>query len=59
MLKLELTVPVGKDVEGGVDARFTEIVWESSLNRYRDQTEEGAKELAREVCRWCMDVELP
>lgn len=56
MIELELQIP--SDGEVG-DARFVEIVWESSQERYRGQTEEGAKGLAKEVCRWCMDVILP
>lgn len=54
MAELKLQVP---DDEG--DAHFVEIVWESSQERYRNQTEEGAKAMAREVCRWCLNVTLP
>ena len=53
MVELKLQVP---DDEG--DAHIVEIVWESSQERYRDQTEEGAKAMAREVCRWCLNVVL-
>lgn len=47
--------------EGGFceEARFTEIVWEASNERYRDQTEEGAKEMVRGVCEWCLGVTFP
>ena len=55
---VELKLQMPSEGEDG-DARFVEIVWESSEERYRGQTEEGAKGLAKEVCRWCLDVTLP
>ena len=45
--------------EEGREGKFTEIVWEASGERYRDQTEEGAKEMARGVCEWCLGVKFP
>ena len=60
MLELKLQLPTEDDgpfVDG--DAWFTEIIWESSQERYRNQTEAGAKELAKQVCEWCIDVSLP
>lgn len=56
MIELKLQMPSDG---GDGDAHFVEIVWESSQERYRGQTKEGAKGLAKEVCRWCMDVTLP
>ena len=43
----------------GRQARFTEITWESSNERYKNQTEAGAKEMVRGVCDWCLGVTLP
>jgi hypothetical protein len=37
------------------DAHFTSITWESSGGL----TEAEAKDMAKEVCNWCMDVKLP
>ena len=37
---------------------ITELVWESSPERYRNQTEKGAKDLLREVCKWVLRVKL-
>ncbi len=59
---LELKLIIGTDESGEIgkgDAHFTEIVWESDEDRYRGQTEEGAKSMALEICRWCLGVELP
>ena len=60
ILELKFQLPTEDDgpfVDG--DAWITEIIWESSQERYRNQTEAGAKELAKQVCKWCMDVCLP
>ena len=54
MMELKLQVP---EDEG--DAHIVEIIWESSQERYRDQNEEGAKAVAMEVCRWCLNVVWP
>lgn len=64
MVEVKIKVPCRDgDGEGEgadeVDARIVEITYESSPERCRGQTEEGAKTMAREVCRWVMEVKLP
>ncbi|PVH97621.1 hypothetical protein DM02DRAFT_616412 [Periconia macrospinosa] len=59
---VEAKLIIGSDgAEGALekDTRFTEITWESDPKRYNGQTEEKAKEMAKEVCRWVLGVELP
>ena len=46
----------GEFAEG--DSKITEITWESDPERHRNQTEEGAKAMVREVCNWVLDVKL-
>ncbi|OCL08812.1 hypothetical protein AOQ84DRAFT_33569 [Glonium stellatum] len=58
---IELKIKVSLDENGkltGADSRITAITWESSEEKCGDQTEEGAKVMAREVCNWVMDVNL-
>ena len=47
---------LGGTSDGKAGARFTEIIWESSPERYRSQTEDGAKTMVKEVLKWCMGV---
>ncbi|KAF4626584.1 hypothetical protein G7Y89_g11578 [Cudoniella acicularis] len=59
LVELKIKVPVDEDGKfAEEDSKITEITWESSQERYTDQTEEGAKEMAREVCNWVLDVKL-
>ena len=59
MVELKIKVPLDDDGEfEEEDSKVTEITWESSKERHRDQTEEGAKSMAREVCNWVLDVKL-
>ena len=51
MVELKLQVP---EDEG--DAHIVRIAWESSQERYRYQTEKGAKAMVREVCRRCLNI---
>ena len=60
MAKLHINVPMGKD--GGMveaDAVITKLTWESSDDRYKSQSEEGAKSMARGICSFILDVEIP
>ncbi|CAI6338196.1 unnamed protein product [Periconia digitata] len=60
-LNLELKLVINLDENGEFaedNHRFTEIIWESDHERARQQ-EEQAKETAKKVCEWCMDVRLP
>ena len=59
---IEARFLVKKDDDGNVmeeDAYFTEIMWESSNAKVQGLTEDTAKERAKEVFKWCMDVRLP
>jgi hypothetical protein len=60
MVEAKLVVDLNEDGEiTGKDAEFVQIIWESDEERFRQQTEEGAKSMAKQVCKWCMDVDLP
>jgi hypothetical protein len=59
MAELKIHVPL--DENGKVteeNSKITEITWESDPERHRNQTEEGAKTMAREVCNWVLDAKL-
>jgi len=59
MAELKIKVPVDEDGEfAEEDSKITEITWESNPERRKNQTEEGAKAMAREVCNWVLDVKL-
>ena len=59
MAELKIRVPLDDDGEfAGEGPKITEITWESDPERHRNQTEEGAKAMAREVCNWVLDVKL-
>jgi hypothetical protein len=59
---VEVTLMLEMDEDGEIaekDARITGIAWTDDRQVYSDEmTEEEAKEIAREVCAWCMDVIL-
>jgi hypothetical protein len=60
MAEVKLVIELDEDGEfAEKDPYFTEITWESDAERIKGQTEEQAKTMAKEVCNWCMDVELP
>jgi hypothetical protein len=59
MAELKIKVPLDDDGEFiEEDSKITEITWESSEERHKSQTEEGAKAMARQVCNWVLDVKL-
>jgi hypothetical protein len=41
------------------DVHFTDITWESSGSITNEMNEERAKQTAKQVCNWCMDIKLP
>ena len=53
------TREVDRDGTKGESAQITGIVWKSSDEGTRLETEAGVKEMVREVCRWVLNVELP
>jgi hypothetical protein len=59
MAELKIKVPLDEDGEFmEEDSKITGIMWESNQERRTNQTEEGAKAMAREVCNWVLDVNL-
>lgn len=44
---------------GNGNAKFTQIIWEVANERSVGQTEEEAKAMVREACRWSMGTFLP
>ncbi|KAE9374111.1 hypothetical protein N431DRAFT_437635 [Stipitochalara longipes BDJ] len=59
MAELKIKVSVDEDGEfPEEDPKITEITWESNPERHTNQTEEGAKAMAKEVCKWVLDVKL-
>lgn len=60
MAEVKLVIELDEDGKlAEKDAFFTEITWESDPERLREKTEEEAKTMVKEVCNWCMDVQLP
>jgi hypothetical protein len=49
-------VPPDRYLRGS--AAITGITWESHPRRIKEQNEEKAKEMARELCNWILSVEL-
>jgi len=59
MAELKIKVPLDEDGEFAEEnSKITEIVWESNPARHRNQIEEGARTMAREVCNWVLGVKL-
>jgi hypothetical protein len=60
MAELKLVIELDEAGEfAEKDSYFTEITWESDTERMKGQTEEKAKTMVKEVCKWCMDIQLP
>ena len=58
---IEAKFLVKMDGDGKVEgeAKFTEITWETTQSIVAEMTEEKAKQVVKDVCNWCMDIQLP
>ncbi len=61
VVEVEVEVRCAED-EGGEGiggARIIGVTWEKSEDRVRGQSEAGAKDTVRDVCRWVLGIEIP
>jgi hypothetical protein len=60
MVEAKQVIEINEDGEiENKDAQFMHILWESDEEKCRGQTKQGAKDMAKQVCHWCMDIQLP
>ncbi|KAL2866200.1 uncharacterized protein BJX67DRAFT_355965, partial [Aspergillus lucknowensis] len=62
LAEVKIKVSLSVDDDGNIvpgDARMIGLIWEGNKKRFREQSEQAAKTMVLEVCRFILGVRLP